>query len=136
MWASAIFELDGNLDIVKTHFADDTAVLYVNNGKGEFRDVHAAVRPGRRNPLCQLGHRDRGSRQRRQSRYFLGHRRHLSRRSKQAANYQERRGLYSAILGKGSLKNCSARPGRASKLRIPAAAARLATSITTATWTS
>jgi hypothetical protein len=29
---------DGNLDIVKTHFAADTPVVYINNGKGEFRD--------------------------------------------------------------------------------------------------
>jgi enediyne biosynthesis protein E4 len=29
---------DGNLDIVKTHFAADTPAVYVNNGKGEFRD--------------------------------------------------------------------------------------------------
>ncbi|MGI8990199.1 MAG: CRTAC1 family protein [Bryobacteraceae bacterium] len=29
---------DGNLDIVKTHFAADTPVVYINDGKGEFRD--------------------------------------------------------------------------------------------------
>ncbi len=29
---------DGNLDIVKTHFAADTPAVYANNGKGEFRD--------------------------------------------------------------------------------------------------
>jgi enediyne biosynthesis protein E4 len=33
------FDLDGNLDLFKTHFADDTAVLYRNNGKGVFEDV-------------------------------------------------------------------------------------------------
>jgi enediyne biosynthesis protein E4 len=32
------FMLDGNLHIVKTHFAADTPAVYVNNGKGEFRD--------------------------------------------------------------------------------------------------
>lgn len=31
--------LDGRLDIFKTHFADDTHVLYLNDGKGMFRDV-------------------------------------------------------------------------------------------------
>ncbi len=31
--------LDGDLDIVKTHFANDTPALYVNNGKGSFRDM-------------------------------------------------------------------------------------------------
>jgi enediyne biosynthesis protein E4 len=33
------FNLDGSLDIVKTHFRDDTPVAYVNDGKGSFRDV-------------------------------------------------------------------------------------------------
>ena len=33
------FNLDGNLDLFKTHFADDTAVLYQNDGKGNFEDV-------------------------------------------------------------------------------------------------
>ncbi len=33
------FNLDGSLDIVKTHFPDDTPVLYANDGKGNFRDV-------------------------------------------------------------------------------------------------
>jgi hypothetical protein len=32
------FDLDGNLDIFKTHFADDTSVLYRNDGKTNFRD--------------------------------------------------------------------------------------------------
>lgn len=32
------FNLDGGLDILKTHFADDTNVLYVNDGKGRFKD--------------------------------------------------------------------------------------------------
>jgi len=33
------FDLDGNLDIFKTNFADDTNVLYHNDGKGNFDDV-------------------------------------------------------------------------------------------------
>ena len=33
------FKLDGNLHIFKTHFAEDTPVLYINDGKGNFRDV-------------------------------------------------------------------------------------------------
>src|SRR6266481_1587538 len=32
------FRLDGNLHIFKTHFANDTPAVYVNNGKGDFRD--------------------------------------------------------------------------------------------------
>ncbi len=33
------YDLDGRLDIFKTHFADDTHVLYRNEGGGNFRDV-------------------------------------------------------------------------------------------------
>jgi hypothetical protein len=33
------FNLDGSLDIIKTHFRDDTPALYVNDGKGNFRDA-------------------------------------------------------------------------------------------------
>jgi hypothetical protein len=33
------YNLDGSLDILKTHFADDTAILYKNDGKGNFADM-------------------------------------------------------------------------------------------------
>jgi hypothetical protein len=33
------YNLDGNLDIFKTHFADDTNILYRNDGKNNFTDV-------------------------------------------------------------------------------------------------
>jgi hypothetical protein len=33
------YDLDGNIDIFKTNFADDTNVLYHNDGKGNFDDV-------------------------------------------------------------------------------------------------
>jgi hypothetical protein len=33
------YNLDGNLDIFKTHFADDTNILYRNDGKGNFADT-------------------------------------------------------------------------------------------------
>jgi hypothetical protein len=33
------YNLDGNLDIFKTHFSDDTNILYRNNGKLNFDDV-------------------------------------------------------------------------------------------------
>jgi hypothetical protein len=33
------YNLDGNLDIFKTHFSDDTNALYRNDGKGNFTDV-------------------------------------------------------------------------------------------------
>jgi hypothetical protein len=32
------FNLDGNLDILKSHFAEDTSILYRNDGKGNFTD--------------------------------------------------------------------------------------------------
>lgn len=38
------YNLDGNLDIFKTHFTDDTSVLYRNDGKAMFDDV--TVRSG------------------------------------------------------------------------------------------
>ena len=39
------YNLDGNLDVFKTHFADDTNILYRNDGKGNFEDVtiHAGL---------------------------------------------------------------------------------------------
>jgi len=41
------YDLDGHLDLFKTHFADDSNVLYHNDGKGNFDDVtrsaHIAV---------------------------------------------------------------------------------------------
>jgi hypothetical protein len=33
------FDLNGHLDIVKMHFREDTPAAYVNDGKGNFRDV-------------------------------------------------------------------------------------------------
>jgi hypothetical protein len=33
------YDLDGDIDIFKTHFSDDTNVLYRNDGKGNFDDV-------------------------------------------------------------------------------------------------
>jgi hypothetical protein len=33
------YNLDGSLDLFKTHFADDTNVLYLNDGKGHFDDM-------------------------------------------------------------------------------------------------
>ena len=38
------YDLDGNLDIFKTHFAEDTNVLYRNDGKGYFND--STIRAG------------------------------------------------------------------------------------------
>ena len=38
------FALDGNLHLVKTHFSSDTPAVYLNDGKGNFRD--ATLRSG------------------------------------------------------------------------------------------
>jgi len=37
------YNLDGSLDILKTHFADDTAILYRNDGKANFTDMTNAA---------------------------------------------------------------------------------------------
>lgn len=37
------YNLDGRLDILKTHFADDTHILYRNDGGGQFSDVTLAA---------------------------------------------------------------------------------------------
>ncbi|MGA2133308.1 MAG: CRTAC1 family protein [Bryobacteraceae bacterium] len=37
------YNLDGSLDIFKTHFADDTNILYKNDGKGNFEDTTIAA---------------------------------------------------------------------------------------------
>jgi hypothetical protein len=40
------YNLDGHLDIFKTHFADDANILYRNDGMGNFDDATAASRLG------------------------------------------------------------------------------------------
>ena len=40
------YDLDGHLDIFKTHFAEDTNGLYHNNGKGDFEDVTRSAKIG------------------------------------------------------------------------------------------
>jgi hypothetical protein len=40
------FDLDGSLDIFKTHFADDTNIIYRNDGKGNFEDSTARAALG------------------------------------------------------------------------------------------
>jgi len=40
------YDLDGHLDLFKTHFADDTSGLYHNDGTGNFEDVTRAARIG------------------------------------------------------------------------------------------
>jgi hypothetical protein len=40
------YDLDGHLDLFKTHFADDASVLYHNDGQGNFDDVTRSSRIG------------------------------------------------------------------------------------------
>lgn len=40
------YDLDGHLDLFKTHFLEDTNILYRNDGKGNFDDVTRAARIG------------------------------------------------------------------------------------------
>ena len=45
-WASGDYALDGHLDIFRTHFAEDTDVLYHNDGTGNFDDRTLAAKIG------------------------------------------------------------------------------------------
>ena len=72
------FNLDGNLDIFKTHFADDTNVLYRNDGKGNFEDVTMRAGLGVETRYIGWGAGIVGPRQRRLAGSFLCHRQRLS----------------------------------------------------------
>ena len=65
------YNLDGILDLFKTHFADDTNVLYRSDAQGQLRGRHQRGGPRRRNEVRRLGRGDRRSGQRRDSRLFL-----------------------------------------------------------------
>ncbi len=49
------YALSGHLDIFKTHFSDDTAVLYQNDGTGMFTDVTLAAKLGVETRFIQWG---------------------------------------------------------------------------------
>ncbi len=49
------YNCDGRLDIFKTHFMDDTPVLYRNSGKGRFEDVTMAAGFGRATKYISWG---------------------------------------------------------------------------------
>ena len=55
------YDLDGHLDLFKTHFTDDSNVLYHNDGKGNFDDVTRHVAGGRGDALRLLGRWNRRS---------------------------------------------------------------------------
>lgn len=49
------YDLDGHLDIFKTHFAQDTDVLYHNDGSGNFDDVTFAAKLGTETRFASWG---------------------------------------------------------------------------------
>ena len=49
------FDGDGQIDLLKTHFADDIPALYRNLGRGQFEDVATAVGLGARNRHVEWG---------------------------------------------------------------------------------
>ena len=49
------YALSGRLDIIKTHFSDDTDALYRNDGSGNFTDVTLAARLGVETRFIQWG---------------------------------------------------------------------------------
>ena len=55
------YDLNGSLDLLKTHFADDTSILYRNDGKGFFDDVTMASGLGVETRLRRLGRGHGGS---------------------------------------------------------------------------
>ena len=67
------YNLDGRLDIFKTHFAEDTPVLYRGEGKGAFTDVTIRAGLGVETRFVVLGHWARRSGQRRIPRHLRGH---------------------------------------------------------------
>ena len=62
------YDCDGHLDIVRTHFMNQSTGLYHCLGKGEFEDVTTRSGLDARTTLCKLGYRTCRSRQRR---FFL-----------------------------------------------------------------
>ena len=71
------YNLDGHLDIFKTHFSDDTNILYRNDGKAILRRRDHRHRTWRRDALRRLGRGHRRPRQRRPARPVPGDRQHL-----------------------------------------------------------
>jgi enediyne biosynthesis protein E4 len=49
------YNLDGHLDLFKTHFANDTDALYRNDGKGNFDDMTLAARIGTETRFASWG---------------------------------------------------------------------------------
>ena len=77
--SAADYDLDGNLDIVKTNFAGDTPSLYHNLGGANFEDATFTAGLGRAHAISRLGLRIFRHRQRRLARHSDLQRPRLSR---------------------------------------------------------
>ena len=73
------YDLDGSLDIFKTHFSDDTNVPLPQRRQGLLRRRHDPRGPRRRDPVRRVGRGDGRSRQRRPPRPVRGDRQRLPR---------------------------------------------------------
>ena len=126
------YNLDGNLDIFKTHFADDTGILYRNDGKGAFdvtplsppdwawrRAIPAGAPPWWTSTT--MGSLDL---------FFVTGSIYPELKLESLPVSHAARGV-SAIWAAASSRSCSTRPVPASLRRTPAAAAHSAISTTT-----
>ena len=131
------YDLDGNLDIFKTHFADDTNVLYRNDGKGNFDDVtiRAGIGVETRYVGWGAGIVDLDNDGLPDLFLVTGSVYPEVERTLPAYPFQTPR-LVFRNLGDGRFEELIDEAGPASRRRTPAAAAPSATSTTTATWTS
>ena len=133
------YDLDGNLDIFKTHFSDDTQRPLPQRRQGQLRRRHHPRGHWRRDALRRLGRRDGRPRQRRLPRPVPGDRAASTRRWRRtlpAYPFRTPR-LVFRNLGNGRFEELieEAGPGVAAAA-LRAGAAPSGTSTTTATWTS
>ena len=130
------FNLDGHLDIIKTHFRDDTPAVYVNDGKGNFRDVTIRSGLGVETRFVSWGAGIVDLDNRRKPRYLLGDRQHLSGGGEEGpdGSLQDTASSFPE-LGERAVRGADrAKRGRALRRRTRAAGARSAISTTMATW--
>ena len=131
------YDLDGHLDLFKTHFADDANGLYHNDGKGNFDDVTRASRDWRGDALRVLGRRNRRSGQRRPPRPVHGDRQRLPGGGTQAPAVREQDAARRLPQSRQrDLRGADGgRRGPRLRRRTAAGDAPSATSTTMATWT-
>ena len=131
------YKLDGTLGILKTHFADDTSVLYENNGKGEFTDVTLKSGLGVETRYVCWGAGIVDLDNDGLPDLFIAAGQVYPELEKQRrCSPTKIPGSCSAIWAADGSRNCSTKPDRPSPRRTPAADAPSATSTTMATSTS